>query len=101
MLQTTQRFNAVFETVDWCITDTDRMCAFAQKVVLELEEPLQKKQWSTILARHSTLKEEYSEIEDWHYDTKWQSDSVPQWVWEVELQIGGLLDRIEYACRTQ
>jgi len=100
MLHTTRKFNGDIDTVgsDWCVNDTERMRAFAQKVVVELEEPLQKKQWSTIQARHSTLKEEYSEIEDWLYDTEWKSDSVPQWVWEVELQIDALLNRVEYAC---
>jgi len=100
MLHTTRKFNGDIDTVgaDWCSNDTERMRAFAQRVVVELEEPLQKKQWSTIQARHSTLKEEHSEIEDWLYDTEWKYDAGPQWVWEVELQICGLLDRVDYAC---
>jgi DNA-binding ferritin-like protein (Dps family) len=77
------------------------MSAFAQKVIVKLEEPLQKKQWGTIQARCSTLKEEYSEIEDWLYNTEWKNGGVPQWIWEIELQIDGLLDRVEYACRNQ
>lgn len=104
MLHTTRNFNGVFEpfeTVDWCTNDTERMSAFAQKVIVKLEEPLQKKQWGTIQARCSTLKEEYSEIEDWLYNTEWKNDGVPQWIWEIELQIDGLLDRVEYACRNQ
>jgi hypothetical protein len=103
MLHTTRKFNGDSDTVgaDWCSNDTKRMSAFAQKVIAKLEEPLQKQQWNTIQARHSTLKEEYSEIEDWLYDTKWKSNSVPQWVWEVELQIDALLNRVEYACHKQ
>lgn len=103
MLHTTRKFNGDSDTVgaDWCSNDTERMSAFAQKVIVKLEEPLQKKQWGTIQARHSTLKEEYSEIEDWLYDTEWKSDSVPQWVWDVESQIGGVLIRVEYACHKQ
>lgn len=103
MLHTTRKFNGDIDTVgaDWCSNDTERMRAFAQKVIVKLEEPLQKKQWSTIQARHSTLKEEHSEIEDWLYDTEWKSDTVPQWVWEVDSQVYGLLNRVEYACRKQ
>jgi hypothetical protein len=40
MLHTTRNFNGVFEpfeTVDWCSKDTERMSAFAQKVIVKLK----------------------------------------------------------------
>ncbi len=86
------------ESVEWSEDDTARVIAFAQKVVVELEGPLQKKQWDTIQARHSTLNEEYSEIVDWLYDDKWNIDSVPQLVWELDTMISVLLYDIRIAC---
>ena len=86
------------ESVEWSENDTERVKAFAQKVVVELEEPLQKKQWDTMQARHSTLNEEYAEIVDWLYDDKWNIDSVPQVVWEFDTMISVLLHDIRIAC---
>jgi len=81
--------------IRWTQGDTDRFVSDTNRIVKLLKTPILEGDIEVLEARLPLAKNVYNDTTDWLYDTDWQMNSVPQWVWELDSANWGLILKTE------
>lgn len=77
--------------IRWTQDDTDRFVSDTNRIVELLKTPILEGDIEVLEARLPKAKNDFNDTTNWLYDTDWQENSVPQWVWELDSANWGLI----------